>query len=305
MNTEKFSTTEVVELLSLVTADATGQDLSHTPADSPQRFYGNHTFLHLRILRREKRAADLTRLWFAVDSTAKTYDWSVPNLALRLEIPVTPEEFADIQQAPKTASRAYTVADYDVERSEFAVDFVEHGTTSPVMQWLSTVNVGDAIYSWEPTQHRVPEACQHLLLVADATALPAALSILRDHRVFTTATVITSADPAHLDHDYPFLSNVEIHHCSAQTGELSGRVVQGEWSCDAVWACGESGEMKPIRAHAKKVWELPKQRLQVFGYWRREHSGTASDLTRLRVMRDAMAQGEDPEAVEQRLEEIL
>lgn len=274
-------------------------------ATPPQEHYGQHTFIPLTLVSRVERAPRLVRLWFALPENEDLAAWSDVNVALRLEIPVRPKEFEGIEAAPPTASRAYTIAEVDTEHRRVAIDFVRHGDSSPVMQWLAGITAGEVIYCWEPHQHRVPGQCARLLLVADSTALPAALSILRDGTMFKQATLVTSADPAELDHGYDFLSNVPVHHVSDEPGALSDFITTGIWDCDWVWACGESTEMREIRRHARHTLGLDRISAQVFGYWKRELSSTTIDLSRLVRVREAMMRGEDIEKLEFEFEEEL
>ena len=76
--------------------------------------------------------------------------WRRPNTTLRLEVPVD----NDVIEGIATSSRVYTIAevfgDYDV-----AIDAVAHGTTSPMMRWLASVNHGDRIVVKGPRPHQL------------------------------------------------------------------------------------------------------------------------------------------------------
>ena len=285
------------------------------PAPSPQRaqaspsqlvrLYGDHRFLLVTVVAIEERAPQLQRVWFAVPEDEVLEDWAVPNLAFRLEIPIEAEEYASLHEAPKTSSRAYTVADICSDRHAFATDIVVHGDGSAMMRWLADLSVGDTVYMWPPRQHTVPQAGVRTAFVVDSSALPAALSILRTRAHGEGSVLLTSADPAELAHDYPFLDGVTVIHTAHTPGALSTAFIETPWErLQAVWAAGESGEMKTIRTFCRNTLGLNKHRAQVHGYWRAGKTRTRIDIEKMRLMRDATAAGTDPDTLEDQLEDL-
>jgi NADPH-dependent ferric siderophore reductase len=93
--------------------------------------------------------------------------------------------------AQRPAMRTYTIRHLRAEQGEVDIDFVLHGETGPASRWAIHAAVGEPIqivapdrqfsaqdaggFEWKP-----PQQLKHLLLVADATALPAALGILEE-----------------------------------------------------------------------------------------------------------------------------
>lgn len=296
---------DIAELISLIRGESADDHSELSAPDAPGRYYGNHKFLAIKVERIEQRTPALTRIWFRPEPSSFDGQWHTPNIAMRLEIPVTPEEYVGVEGAPPTASRAYTVAEYDNTSGTIAIDFVVHGTTSPVMQWMQSVKSGDVIYSWEPGQHRVPQNAGRVLFAADSTALPAALSIIRDRSTFESAVLFAAASDEELVLAKDLLADIEVHVVGVEPGELAAAVTCFSGECDWLWACGESGEMRPIRKFGRETLGLDRARVQVFGYWKRNQSHTLSDLSRLQRMRQAMINGEDLEAVEAQLEEEL
>ncbi|RRD61029.1 siderophore-interacting protein [Leucobacter sp. OH1287] len=289
-----------------------GEDHTYAAVETPageaknqlQRTYGKQGFRTLIVTRFEQRGKQLRRIWFKLGADSTLADWSAPNVAMRLEIPVQPEEFAGIDGTPETASRAYTVAEVSAETGEIAIDFVTHGSTSPVMRWLERVAVDDTIYTWAPQQHRVPLAGTKTVFIADATALPAALSILRTTPTELVAGLITSAPADELDHNYDFLEGVEVIMAGADPGQLANEFTARDWSgLESVWAAGETAEMKPLRTHTRKTLGFAKQNTQVYGYWKRGLTTTALDVNRMRQVRETLASGGDLSELERRFEE--
>ena len=89
----------------------------------------------------------------------------------------------------RPAMRTYTIRHLRAEQGEVDIDFVLHGETGPASRWALRAQPGDSMqvlapdrgfsaqqaggFEWKP-----PQVLKQLLLVADATALPAALGIL-------------------------------------------------------------------------------------------------------------------------------
>ncbi|CDH03620.1 siderophore-interacting protein [Xenorhabdus bovienii] len=101
-------------------------------------------------------------------------------------------DYMAIPKEQRPLMRTYTLRALRIEKHEMDVEFVLHGKNSPVSNWLSHANLGDILQivapmagldgcmensgggcEWNPPEHM----CQ-TLLIADETALPAALGIL-------------------------------------------------------------------------------------------------------------------------------
>ncbi|MET0774136.1 MAG: siderophore-interacting protein, partial [Pseudomonas mandelii] len=86
----------------------------------------------------------------------------------------------------RPAMRTYTIRHLRASQGEVDIDFVLHGETGPASRWAIHAIAGDPIQIVAPDQRfsaqdaggfewKPPKKLKHLLLVADATALPAAL----------------------------------------------------------------------------------------------------------------------------------
>lgn len=84
--------------------------------------------------------------------------------------------------------RTYTIRHLRADKAELDVDFVLHGATGPASRWAMQAQAGDPVqiaapngafagdpggYEWKP-----PAEVEHVLLIADETALPAVAGIL-------------------------------------------------------------------------------------------------------------------------------
>ena len=72
--------------------------------------------------------------------------------------------------------RIYTIRQYDTRAQWVDIDIVRHDHDAPGAQWLAQAKPGDHVGLLGPSGGHLPQA-PHLLLVADMTALPAALRI--------------------------------------------------------------------------------------------------------------------------------
>lgn len=89
----------------------------------------------------------------------------------------------------RPAMRTYTIRHLRAKQGEVDIDFVLHGETGPASRWALRAEVGESMqilapdsgftaqeaggFEWKP-----PQNLSQVLLVADATALPAAMGIL-------------------------------------------------------------------------------------------------------------------------------
>lgn len=120
----------------------------------------------------------------------------------RIEIPKTMSGFDYYMSlAPKDRPpmRTYTIKALRPEMGEVDIDFVIHGDEGPASHWAMNADIGDKIYirsycyldqiaTPDPSQKiekqtggfvwAPPKAAQNILLMADETALPAAIGII-------------------------------------------------------------------------------------------------------------------------------
>ena len=125
--------------------------------------------------------------------------------------------------AQRPAMRTYTIRHLRAEQGEVDIDFVLHGETGPASRWAIHAAAGESIqivapdrqfsaqdaggFEWKP-----PQQLKHLLLVADAAALPAALGILDELAALAVPPItqaffeVDSVDDALPVPDWPGLS---------------------------------------------------------------------------------------------------
>ncbi|TRX73964.1 siderophore-interacting protein [Pseudomonas mangiferae] len=108
-------------------------------------------------------------------------------------VPDLPDWYATyrtLDPATRPPMRTYTLRQLRVEAEEVDVEFVLHGETGPASAWATHARVGDRVqlvapnrahagdpggYEWKP-----PQVLSDVVLIADETAVPAAVGILED-----------------------------------------------------------------------------------------------------------------------------
>ena len=286
---------ELAGLVALLDAD---HHHDHEGAHGAGEAHDHHSRFALTVTGVRRRAAHLMRVEATIDDP--DFDrWCLPNVAIRLELPVQPPELTGLESAPRTASRVYTIAETDPARRGVSVDFVVHPGSSPAMQWLASAGPGDVVEVWPPSQHRLPAVGGHHVLLADSTGLPAAVSILRLMKLPGRVRLLARVP----QDEIPSLPGVEVVRVERDLGEaFAGADLDG---VDSVWAAAEAGELRPVRRHCRQVLGLDKEHTQVCGYWRRGTSNTQIDIDRLRGLRYTLASGGNAADFQARLEEEL
>lgn len=226
----------------------------------------------------------------------------------------------------RPAMRTYTIRHLRVEQGEVDIDFVLHGETGPASRWALRAQPGDSMQILAPDKHfsaqqaggfewKPPRALKQLLLVADSTALPAAMGILDEMAVLAEPPQtqaffeVDSAQDMLAVPDWPGLSvqwlirdeaNAEVAgalmvdavrqatlpvHTSSegQAVKLADVDIDKDilWEvADAAtggfygWIAGESAAVMSLRKYLIKECGIPREALNLMGYWRYNKSGS-------------------------------
>ena len=259
------------------------------------------------------RTVGLTRVTGTISGSHPLGEWAGPNIAVRLSLPEQPAEFAGIDGAPGITARVYTVAEVDPASRVVALDVVVHPHESPVMNWLARTRVGDALPIAGPRPHRVPGPGSPRILLADSSALPAALSILTrmptdvplneliehlERMPTDVPTVLAVAAPDdEVDLAEAALANLRDVVSVQRYAPGGDRPLAAAFAAmdvpagASVWAAGEREDMREVRRRCREDLALAAPGIQVFGYWKRGISNTRIDLARLEAARASMDAG--------------
>ena len=219
--------------------------------------------------------------------------------------------------AERPAMRTYTIRHLRAEQGEVDIDFVLHGETGPASRWAMNAMPGESIqirapdrrfsaqdaggFEWKP-----PQALKQLLLVADGTALPAALGILDELATMAQPPVtqaffeIDSREDALPVPDWPGLSVEWLIRDHGDAGLLMVEAIQradlptsASNSCEVLeleevnvdeeilwetsesandgfygWIAGETVAVMSLRKYLIQERGIPRESLNLMGYWR-------------------------------------
>ncbi|GGP16975.1 siderophore-interacting protein [Nonomuraea glycinis] len=164
---------------------------------------------------------------------------------------------------PLPRSRKYTVRRFDAEARELDLDFVLHdgGLAST---WAASAQVGERVtVAGPPGAKAFPHTYEHYVFAVDATALPAVARWLEESPADVSAQIVIQSD----DDAYPLASRAGV--AVTWVADSLAQAVQAlPESLGFLFAAGEAGDIKPLRAWAKGRLD------SLFtGYWKRGVAG--------------------------------
>ena len=223
----------------------------------------------------------------------------------------------------RPAMRTYTIRHLRAEQGEVDIDFVLHGETGPASRWALRAQPGDSMqilapdcrfsardaggFEWKP-----PQSLKQLLLVADGTALPAAMGILDELAAMAEPPLtqaffeVDSVEDMLAVPDWPGLTvqwlirdqasagtlmvaavrkAVPLLHASSigQAVELAEVDIDKEilWEIAETasegfygWIAGESAAVMSLRRYLIKECGIARESLNLMGYWRYNKAGS-------------------------------
>lgn len=174
-------------------------------------------------------------------------------------------------------TRDYTVRTWDEAEQSFTIDVVRHrgGLAS---EWAYRAQVGQSLHFAGPkTSAGITPDVDFHLLIGDETALPAIGRWLAEAAAGTRARIIvetpTAADTQEIDtaaevqvdwlvrEDVPAGWSTLLHDALQEIELPAGRTF--------AWCAGEAMTLVPIRRHLRGELGLPREDVEVVGYWRR------------------------------------
>ncbi|AXK46056.1 siderophore-interacting protein [Brachybacterium saurashtrense] len=189
-------------------------------------------------------------------------------------------EYPDGSGAP--IFRDYTVRAVDPLRSELMIDFVlhDHGTAG---RWASRARPGDVLGQLGPRGHVLhPLDYPRYVVAGDETALPAVARFIEEAPAGSHMTaVIEVADAAEeqpldaadgLDLDLRWVHRDTAPISPAHSSALETALRTVDISPDEyifVFVAGEATALTPIRRYLRRELGLPKEQVDVDGYWKR------------------------------------
>ncbi|MEV7846481.1 siderophore-interacting protein [Streptomyces cyaneofuscatus] len=174
-------------------------------------------------------------------------------------------------------TRDYTPRRVDPEAGELHLDFVVHGD-GPAEAWSAAAREGDELWFVGPKSSlRLPERLDWIQLVGDETALPAIGRFLDERPLDAPAHVLVTVSDESARQELALREGDTVTWVVAEPGdaealEAAVRALPVEAGEGYVWAAAESRALLPVRRYLQRERKLPKDRLNVTGYWHREEA---------------------------------
>ncbi|ADB50645.1 siderophore-interacting protein [Conexibacter woesei] len=200
----------------------------------------------------------------------------------------------------RPATRPFTVVDADPQAGTLAFDVLSQpgGATAG---WLDGAMVGDRVsLTGMRTDFVDCDAAEHLLLVGDASALPAVAAIIRSVPARKRLTAVVDLDAA----DLPLLpAHPRLDVVGAAPGTLAEALRDVALGMPTqVWIGAESEAVRRARRVVLDELRVHPDALHASGYWKRGSDGDAhfdASLERFNVARDAGRDVGDPGLLQQ------
>ncbi|MCW4457400.1 siderophore-interacting protein [Microbacterium sp. MPKO10] len=159
---------------------------------------------------------------------------------------------------------------------ELDIDIVVHGDDAPATSFATHAHAGQELGIGGPRGSKlVPDGIARAVLIADETALPAFTRWLRllppEVKVTSIVQVYDDDAETYLTAEHRDRTNVEVLYREDGPGQLI-EAVRSLGSIDDdtyVWAAGEANELVEVRRHLRRDLKLPKEQVEVEGYWKR------------------------------------
>ncbi|WP_029153866.1 siderophore-interacting protein [Microbacterium gubbeenense] len=199
------------------------------------------------------------------------------------EVPVAPTQADGVlnwpRDNPHLLFRTYTIRRWDPAAGEVDLDFVKHGV-GPATSWAYSVQPGERV-TWAGPKSSAPHpvGADWTLVAGDETALPAIGRWLEEWPEGARGQVfIEVAEASHRQLDLPVPDGVEITWLTRDGAEpgtttlLFDAIRAAHWWEGTVfaWVAGETLTLTPIRRWLRNEKGLPKEQVEVTGYWRRQ-----------------------------------
>lgn len=186
---------------------------------------------------------------------------------------------------PHHINRTYTVRRWDADTGEVDIDFVKHGV-GPATTWAYQAQPGDRLQIAGPKSSAThPEGADWILAAADETALPAVDRWLNEWPEGIPGQVFIEIGEDDHRQELRIPDRVEVTWLSRKGAEagttslLFDALQTARWweGTAFAWVAGETLSLAPIRRWLRREKGLPKEQVDVTGYWRRQEVVVSDD----------------------------
>ncbi|WP_411082271.1 siderophore-interacting protein [Streptomyces sp. cmx-18-6] len=172
-------------------------------------------------------------------------------------------------------TRDYTPRRVNLQEGELHLDFVVHGE-GPAEAWATSAREGDELWFVGPKSSlRLPKELDWILLIGDETALPAIGRFLDERPLDAPAHVLVTVSDDSARQELALREGDTITWAVAEPGDAAAldaavRALPAPAGRGFAWAAAESRALLPVRRYLQRERKLPKDRLNITGYWHRE-----------------------------------
>ncbi|MES2933375.1 MAG: siderophore-interacting protein [Pseudomonadota bacterium] len=190
-------------------------------------------------------------------------------------------------------ARTYTVAWYDADAAELAVDFVLHGDDGPASRWANHAVPGDAIGVAGPGgPARFQPDADRFLLLGDPSACAALAAVLAALPTWALGHAFIEVPQRDDILPLPHPPGIQLHWLirhgqrAGNSSLLLDAVRQLDWPDGkvSVTLAGESSQVVAIRNFLLTQRDVPRSALYAVPYWKDEHTEEAYHAERHRIM---------------------
>lgn len=176
-------------------------------------------------------------------------------------------------ELPRSSLRPYTVRRWNRETASITVDFVVHegGLAS---DWAMKASPGDEIGVTSPQgKYAPPNEVEWILLIADATGLPAMARILEEKSCncpFIAHIEIPEQDDIQADLETRCTANWHIGFGNIPGSTRLTQIAESIRLPEGpgyIWVAGEAKATTAIRRHLHDERGVPKEFVTAIGYW--------------------------------------
>jgi NADPH-dependent ferric siderophore reductase len=192
-------------------------------------------------------------------------------------LPIQKDGSIEFPKGRRPISRNYTVRRFSAETGELEIEFLKHGT-GIATTWALRCRPGDRIHVAGPAaSSALPKGVDWMLVAGDETALPAIGRLLDEAPDgLRVQAFVEVGRPEHIQQfDTAAKASIRwLYRGDAEPGTttlLADAVREAEWWPGDVfaWVAGETMSIKPIRRYLREERQVPKENVEVTGYWRR------------------------------------
>lgn len=183
-------------------------------------------------------------------------------------------KYLTLPKGTRPVLRNYTIRQFDTNSGELDIDFVSHGTEGVAGPWAASVEPGTKVAFIDQGCGWAPVEAQRSLIVADESAMPAALGILRDMPRDSVGDAIIELFDERDRQDVDSPEGVDVHWVMREPGTAPGTAALPALQALAIqpslyaFAVGESALATGARRYLVNECGIPKSDVTFCGYWR-------------------------------------